>query len=74
MPDQKFLFRLVEEINNKINTVSALKSKLKIINLTYLSLYWNQLTGSIPETIGNLSNLTYLNLYRNQVLLLTIPD
>ena len=42
MPDQKFLFRLVEEINNKINTVSALKSKLKIINLTYLirSIAW----------------------------------
>ena len=39
MPDQKFLLRLVEEINN---TVSALKSKLKIINLTYLirSIAW----------------------------------
>ena len=36
MPDQKFLLRLVEEINNKINTVSVLKSKLKEINSTYL--------------------------------------
>ncbi len=42
MPDQKCLLRLVEEINNKINTISALKSKLKIINSTYLirSIAW----------------------------------
>ena len=42
MSDLKFLLRLVEEINNKINTVSTLKSKLKVINSTYLirSLAW----------------------------------
>ena len=42
MPDQKFLLRLVEEINNKINTVSALKSKIKVINSPYLirSIAW----------------------------------
>ena len=42
MPDQKFLLRLVEEIKNKITTVSTLKSKLKVINSTYLirSLAW----------------------------------
>ena len=42
MPDQKFLLRLVEEINNKITTVSALKSKPKVINSTYLirSIAW----------------------------------
>ncbi len=36
MQDLKFLLRIVEEINNKITTVSALKSKLKAINSTYL--------------------------------------
>ena len=42
MPDQKFLFRLVEEINNKITIVSVLKIKLKEINSTYLirSIAW----------------------------------
>ena len=42
MPDLKFLLRLVEEIKNKITTVSALKSKLKVINSTYLirSIAW----------------------------------
>ena len=36
MPDQEFLLRPVVEIYNKINIVSALKSKLKEINSTYL--------------------------------------
>ena len=42
MLDQKFLLRLVEAINKKITTVSALKSKLKVINSTYLigSIAW----------------------------------
>ena len=42
MPDQKFLLRLGEEINNKFNTVSALKSKLEVINSTYIirSIAW----------------------------------
>ena len=42
MSDLKFLLRLVEEIKNKITTVSTLKSKLKVINSTYLirSLAW----------------------------------
>ncbi len=42
MPDQKFLFRLLEEINNKIITFYALKSKLKVIQSTDLirSIAW----------------------------------
>ena len=40
--DQKFLLSLLEEINNKITIFSALKSKLKEINSTYLirSIAW----------------------------------
>ncbi len=36
-------------------------------NTTELSLYNNQLTGSIPPEIGNLTNLTYLFLENNQL-------
>ena len=36
-------------------------------NTTELDLYNNQLTGSIPPEIGNLTNLTYLNLGINQL-------
>jgi len=35
--------------------------------LTNLQLYENQLTGSIPPEIGNLSNLSILRLYENQL-------
>ena len=38
-----------------------------LTNLTYLWLYANQLTGSIPSEIGNLTNLTSLLLYDNQL-------
>ena len=42
IPDQKFSLRHEEEINNKINIVSALKIKLKEINSIYLisSIAW----------------------------------
>ena len=35
--------------------------------MTYLSLGWNNLTGSIPPEIGNLTNLTYLSLGWNNL-------
>jgi len=35
-----------------------------LTNLTELRLHNNQLTGSIPPEIGNLTNLTYLNLWK----------
>jgi len=38
-----------------------------IENTTELDLGYNQLTGSIPPEIGNLTNLTYLNLGHNQL-------
>ena len=44
-----------------------------IENTTELDLGYNQLTGSIPPEIGNLTNLTYLNLGPNQ-LTGTIPS
>ena len=36
-------------------------------SVTALSLYDNQLTGSIPAELGNLTNLQYLSLYDNQL-------
>ena len=38
-----------------------------IQNTTSLFLYNNDLTGSIPPEIGDLTNLTYLVLYNNQL-------
>ena len=38
-----------------------------LINLTYLNLFSNQLTGDIPSEIGNLANLWYLELHGNQL-------
>ena len=38
-----------------------------VVNTTELDLYNNQLTGSIPPEIENLTNLTYLNLGNNQL-------
>ena len=35
--------------------------------VTQLNLYYNQLNGSIPTSLGNLSNLQWLHLYGNQL-------
>jgi hypothetical protein len=36
-------------------------------HVTRLNLYYNLLSGSIPESLGNLSNLQFLYLHRNQL-------
>jgi len=38
-----------------------------VLNTNYLSLAHNQLTGSIPPEIGDLTNLTWLQLHNNQL-------
>ena len=38
-----------------------------LINLTYLKLYVNDLTGEIPPELGNLENLELLSLSRNEL-------
>ena len=45
-----------------------------IENTTYLDLGYNQLTGSIPPEIGNLTNLTSLSLSNNQLTGLIPPE
>ena len=48
MPDQKLLIGIVEEINDKIITISELKINFKEINSTYLirSIAWMPLVPS----------------------------
>jgi Leucine-rich repeat (LRR) protein len=48
-------------------TVELWGVNYSIENLTSLILYHNQLTGSIPPEIGNLTNLTTLVLYHNEL-------
>jgi len=48
-------------------TVELWGVNYSIENLTSLWLYHNQLTGSIPPEIGNLTNLTTLVLYHNEL-------
>ena len=38
-----------------------------LTNLTYLNLFYNEVSGPIPPEIGNLVNLTYLNLGYNEL-------
>nr|XP_027120145.1 MDIS1-interacting receptor like kinase 2-like [Coffea arabica] len=38
-----------------------------LISLQFLMLYQNNLTGAIPNSLGNLTNLTHLYLYENQL-------
>ena len=42
-------------------------SRVQATSLTFLSLDNNQLTGSIPESLGQLTSLQRLYLYRNQL-------
>jgi Leucine-rich repeat (LRR) protein len=56
------------------NLIGTIPSTLgDLIHLTYLGLYYNQLTGTIPSTLGHLSHLTSLWLAQNQ-LTGTIPS
>ena len=58
----------LEEILMYENNFSGIPSEIRnLINLHYLNLYNNQLTGEIPPEIGNLTNLTNLYLYTNQL-------
>ena len=53
--------------SNDEETVNLWGVDYSIENTTELSLSSNQLTGSIPPEIGNLTNLTSLGLYENQL-------
>ena len=52
---------------NFITEVTLWGVVYSVENTTELYLHNNQLTGSIPSEIGNLTNLTYLNLGNNQL-------
>jgi len=52
---------------NFITEVTLWGVVYSVENTTELDLYNNQLTGSIPPEVGNLTNLTYLNLGNNQL-------
>ncbi|XP_062229021.1 LRR receptor-like serine/threonine-protein kinase HSL2 [Phragmites australis] len=45
----------------------GLTSNVTAVNLIELDLSINQLTGEIPESLGNLKNLTLMFLYKNQL-------
>ena len=55
----------LELVNLGLDTIPAEIGNL--VNLIYLHLSYNQLTGSIPPEIGNLTNLDELYLYDNQL-------
>lgn len=44
-----------------------------LVNLTWLELYRNQLTGIVPESLSNLTKLTLLRLYDNPNLTGSLP-
>ena len=47
--------------------ILTLSFSLQFDSAEILSLYKNQLTGTIPSAIGSLTNLKYLYLYFNQL-------
>lgn len=57
----------VEEVRLAANNLSGkIPSLMHLYNLRSLDLSHNELTGSIPSSIGYLTRLSYLNLSRNQ--------
>ena len=56
-----------EELDDTPTEVTLWGEVYSVEDTDRLDLGYNQLTGSIPPEIGNLTNLTYLNLRSNQL-------
>ena len=56
-----------EELDDTPTEVTLWGEVYSVEDTDSLDLGYNQLTGSIPPEIGNLTNLTYLNLRSNQL-------
>jgi len=56
-----------EEVDDTPTEVTLWEVVYSVENTTELFLWDNQLTGSIPPEIGNLTNLTYLSFLFNQL-------
>ena len=63
-----------EELDDTPTEVTLWGEVYSVEDTDSLDLGYNQLTGSIPPEIGNLTNLTYLNLRSNQLTGSIPPD